>query len=199
MVFTSKLACVAYAMLTSLPPWYEDVNEEGRNERLTVIAESEAVGVERAMAPRCEEIASPWCRPWYSKDPVTLLAGVSALGWWETKFARHVHEGRCRAWECDAWKRKDGVVVHRARSVWQVHAWAAGWDRMLGVELAPTTVAAGAAARLVAVGLNTCGSKLGAVTRYAGRGGCSWAGGAGRVRTWEQLEKVGRAAQVECE
>jgi hypothetical protein len=198
MVFTTKLACIAYAMLASLPPWYEDVNEEGRNERLTVIAESEAAGVGRAMAPTCGD-PTPFCRPYWSGDAVVLVAGVTAEGFWESRFSRHVHEGRCKPWECDAWKRRDGTVLHRSRSSWQIQGWHRDWGAMLGADLEPTTRAAGAAAQLVAVGLNTCGSKLGAVTRYAGLGGCSWAGGTGRVRTWEQLEKVGRAAQADCE
>jgi hypothetical protein len=198
-VFTTKMACVAFAMLQSLPPWYEDVSEEGRDQRLAIVAAAEAAGVAAAGQRVCDD-SSRWCSPVWGQDPVVLIAGVTAEGWWETKFAKHVHEGACRAWECDAWKRKDGTVLHRARNVWQVQGWAAGWNQMLGATPEATTTAAVAAARLLAVGWNSCGGNhLGAVTRYAGLGGCSWKGGQGRVKTWLELVKVGRAAAAACD
>jgi hypothetical protein len=96
----------------------------------------------------------------------------------ETKLAKNVHEGQCRAYECDPTRvGRTGKVRHRARSLWQLHHVGPieeEWEHMVGTDFESTRAAAWAATKLLARGYRVCGSFSGAISRYAGVGTCNW-------------------------
>jgi hypothetical protein len=174
------------AALLSLPPAYADREEPGRDARLATI--SAAVAEVTARATCSEVYALPQCSPIWNGDRRELAALLVAKGWWESRFARNVHEGRCRPDECDAVKWQ-GVVIHRARSPWQLQRTAYSapeWNSMVGIDYAATRSAAWAAAKVLAEGQRRCRSASGALAWYAA-GRCTWSGAKSRAATYEQL------------
>ncbi len=101
-----------------------------------------------------------------------LAAMLVTLGWYESKFATRIAEGRCKPFECDR---------GRARGVFQIHRRAgmtdAEWDGLLGTGEEPTLAAAREAARRVNAARARCRSlessqdwAAGVFSSLAGRG-----------------------------
>ena len=156
-------------ILLSLAPYGADHETPiDREIRMTVIADAIAAAVTEAEVERPREVA----------------AMLVAAGWWESRFALHVHEGRCRVsiGECDH---------GRARSPWQLHRSARmtadEWATMNGADFEATRLAALHAARTLAAARGRCGSVEGAFALYATGSSCHWSGAAARVRLTQRI------------
>jgi hypothetical protein len=181
-----SLSAWVLAAVLSLPPAYADREETGRAERMTTVAN--AVVEVTARATCADSYAVPRCSPIWSGDRRSLAALLIAKGWWESRFARNVHEGQCRPDECDAVKWR-GQIVHRARSPWQLQRTAYSspeWDEMVGTSYPATRAAAWAAAKVLSEGSRRCQSPRGALAWYAA-GRCTWSGAGSRAATYERL------------
>lgn len=185
------LQAPVYAVLADLPPWHEDREEDAeyRAWRLGNAAHGIAQAVDLAT---CEGLwkGDEECTPAWPQDRrLELAALLVGIGWYESRYAAHVHEGRCRPEECDG---------GRARSPWQIQSSPMvpreEWQRMLGAEREPTVVASRAAARILAVFLDRCGTVEGSVAAYATGGRCTWSRAAERVLYARRVEGKLRAA-----
>lgn len=134
---------IIIAILMKLPVWKGDTEEENRQDRIEVIGESiyEASQKHPFMG---------------SSDRMAYL--LINQGWWETKFAKHVHEGNCRVeiGECDH---------GRAGSPWQIQYghWFPKdeWEKLIGTDPEATTAAAMKAAQILNSSVNLCISRYG--------------------------------------
>lgn len=176
------------ALLLTYPAWHEDKTREApedRKARMAVVAESIVDATTRAT---CLGL-SP-CTPIWPGKPEELAAALSRTGWLESRYARHVHAGRCRRYECDATRLKSGRIVFRAASPWQVQSSsmvpAAEWRTIAGTDLGSTTRAAWAATRVLSASYTRCAMPgqaglAGAVSLYATGRTCRWPRSAQRV------------------
>ena len=179
------------AILLSLEPSYRDHETwPQRVERMTMIAEAidEAAAEATCEAPyAADDCAVKWKG---SREELSTLLAVN--GWVESKYALNVHEGKCRAWECDSIKGPDGKVVFRARTPWQIHQstylQTGEWKGMLGASPEATKVAAKVAARILSDSYNVCHTIPGALARYGGAA-CTWKGVAYRYKVWQQVTR----------
>jgi hypothetical protein len=155
--------------------------------------------VEVVMRARCAgayavpAYAVPACKPIWFGGEKELAALLITKGWWESRFAKNVHEGKCDSNECDAVKLRDGGVVHRARSPWQLQRTAYSdpeWPTMVGTSFEATRDAAWAAAKVLAEGQRRCKSARGALSWY-GWQRCEASGVGNRLVTYERLMKEG--------
>lgn len=182
-----------------LPAHQLDNEESGaRQERMHVIAAAIADASQRATCTA--GYSSPECEPIWPLSAVELSALLVAEAYSESRLARNVHEGKCRAWECDPVRSAyTGEVRHRARSIWQIHRSSpveTEWDQMLGADQGSTTSAAWAAAKLLTRGYRSCNSIAGAISRYAGVDACHWSEAAKRARFYAALrERIRRLEQ----
>lgn len=158
------------AILLSLPAYQDRETTIDREIRLGLVAEAIEAAVTEVETERPRELA----------------AMLVATGWWESRYARHVHEGRCRTrvGECD---------YGRARSPWQLHQSPMvpldEWRAMRGADLESTRIAATAAARVLSAFRGRCGSVAGAIALYATGRSCRWSGAANRARMVTRIEK----------
>jgi hypothetical protein len=175
------------ALLLTLAPWHADRDEDpaARAERLSHVARGVAVAADLATCEG-EWSTDPECTPaWPPARKTELLALLISQGWWESRYARHVHEGRCRTeiGECDG-----GM----ARSPWQIQRSALvpaeEWRQMDSADSASTEIAARASARILAVGRSRCGSAEGAIASYATGKSCRWSPAATRLRHARRIE-----------
>lgn len=177
--------------------WTASATEQARYE---VVAQ--AIGHAAALAtcasgdPSCERI---W--PGEAKE---LEAMLTTIGFYESGFERRVHADECWENECDAKRLPGGVVIHRARSLWQVQAQAVvpllEWRRIGGVDLPSTERAALAATRVLASGRARCAPhgtwETATVAAYATGRHCSWPGAAARVQTYHVVLRALRATSA---
>ncbi|MCH2111083.1 MAG: hypothetical protein MK135_17325 [Polyangiaceae bacterium] len=111
-----------------------------------------------------------------------LLLGQAFM---ETRLAKHVHEGKCRAalGECDSGK---------AISLWQLqyggHLPKERWAQLAGTGLDATRRAALEAATALSRGYNYCHSVTGAVSLYATGQHCNWKPAQKRVKFYKELQ-----------
>ena len=169
----TPLAAALLAALTALPAAYgERETPDAQAARYEMIAE-----VIAAEAPDEPDLA--W-----------VLLGI---GWWESRYAYHVHAGHCRRGECDESTLRDGTRYHRARGPWQVHLTglvrAGEWRAMLGASREATEVQVRVAARGLRAGYARCKSWRGSISSYATGGGCAWPRAALR---WRQIQRMRR-------
>lgn len=179
-MFTETLLAAAL----SFTPWHGDAESTtAREARLRTIAEAiniatlHSVCSERAptfpILPGEEEgvDAPKTCRPTWRGPARDLALLLLTQAYYETRFAQHVHEGKCRVHlgECDGGK---------ATSLWQLQAGAhlpkERWEKLSGTGLAATTHAAFEAGRALGRGRNYCGSTVGAISLYATGRTCGW-------------------------
>lgn len=177
------------AMLMVFPPCYRDKNEPNRSERMATIAS--AIDDATARATCSEPFDVPDCSPMWSRSQRELAAMLVTKGWWESRFASNVHAGRCGPEECDA-IRYNGIIVHRARSPWQLQRTSFTvdeWSKMVGTDIEATRHAAFAASKILSEGMVRCKTVQGALSWY-GAGRCMWSGSARRHRTFRKLMAV---------
>jgi hypothetical protein len=184
-------------VLLGLPAHHLDHEEPGaRQDRLRIIAE--AISNVSLRATCAEQYASNDCKPLWPLPTVDLAALLVTQAYSESRLAKNVHEGNCRAYECDPIRSAlTGEVRHRARSLWQIHRIEpieSEWEYMQGSDLQSTTAAAWAATKLLSRGYRACNSIAGAITRYAGVGGCEWSEAPKRARMFATLRQ--RAVKI---
>lgn len=178
------------AMLLMLPPAYVDRDEEGRQERMGVIADAVSQATERASCSG-EYASEKKCVAIWHGEPKQLAALLVTKGWHESRFAKNVHEGRCKKDECDP-KMWRGVLVHAARSPWQFQrtSYASDlWKHTKGAGLGATRNAAFVAARILSEGKKRCRSNYGALAFY-GIQQCQWKGARRRYSTFVKLMEM---------
>ena len=185
-------------MLNTLPPAYIDVNEVGREVRIQTIAEAtaQAVGLASCLGPyektTCEKI--------WNDSPQDLAALIVTKGWWESRFSKNVHEGKCKPYECDPVTiRQTGKIMHLARTPWQFQRTAFSepfWEKMVGTDLDSTRYAAYTAAVILSRGKNACKSNQGAIIWYA-RGRCTSASRhlVNRFHTFQRMQQLYKTSQ----
>ena len=182
---------VLVLLFLSLPPWWQDRQEENRSARIEVMARATEYATDRLTCNGQDEKCRPlW--PLDQRDDLAIL--LATIAWHETRLAKHVHENRCRRWECDPY-HAGGELLHSSRGPWQVKraALPEHWDRIQGSDLESTKLGAYAAARLLSYGRRRCGGTLaGAVSMYATGRDCAWEGTAERMRTFRKLKRTAR-------
>lgn len=139
----------------SLAPSHHDVETDAeRFARQEVIAE--------AIVNAANRVAWPG-----DKREIAFL--LLATGHFESRYALHVHAGKCRKHECDG---------GRAATPWQIQrgSWLpkGAWEQMQGTDLASTKLAALWAARFLTRGRRHCRSTMGAIALYATGRSCNW-------------------------
>lgn len=166
-------------VLLSLLPWHGDRHESARAERLWRLAWAIDVAAERSVR------SGEW-----TGSRRELAALLIVQGYWESRFARHIHAGRCGPLECDPY-RYQGQLLHRATSPWQIQFSGvvppSEWRTLAGEDLESTTRAATAAARVLSRGRSSCRSLEGTIAAYAGVR-CRWSGARARARHVRTVE-----------
>lgn len=186
-------------VLLALDPYYQD-NEsmEERSARMEVVARA----IDRAAQHATCEATEEACTPVWSGSKMELTALLVGLGYFESRFAKHVHEGRCGTYECDAIVYRDVHgrvlrVMHRARSSWQLQRTMLVqryWDHLEGTSDRSTTLAAWSAALVLASSRGRCKDLPGTISAYAGSRTCSWAGAPKRAKFVVQITSKLREA-----
>lgn len=176
-------------ILLSLQPSYSD-NETWteRTARMEVIAEAIEDASTAATCTGKYEI--PNCKKTWPKDKKSLALLLVTKGYWESKFAKNVHEGKCRKYECDSYT-VNGNVLHRARSPWQIQRTGMvtkeEYSAMNSASLDSTKMSANVAVRYLANGMNLCKTISGAIAIYGGSKTCNWKGAAPREAFYKSL------------
>lgn len=180
------------AILLSLEPSYSDKESwADRTARMEIIAEAIDDASSRAT---CEEkYNTPDCKKTWTKGRRSLALLLVTKGFWESRFAKNVHEGKCRAYECDSYTSQ-GHVFHRARSPWQIQRTGLvakeEYDKMNTSTRESTTMSANVAARYLVMGMNSCQTIPGAMAIYGGAKSCVWDGVKPRVQFYNMLDKM---------
>jgi len=175
------------AALLALVPWYGDVEEAGRDARMATIA---TAIVEASNEATCHGRDAE-CKPAWPGTREELAALLVTLGWYESRFARHVHANQCKPFECDETIIRDpktGRITRRyfaARSPWQVH-WSgptrAHWKKIRGLDLDSTRHAARAATAVLVGARGKCRTLEGTIANYATGRSCKWSQAKQRAR-----------------
>ena len=187
---------VLLVILLGFRPYYLDHEAPAeRSARMETVAKAIEYAASRAT---CGGAFSEWreCSPVYPGDRIELAALLSATAQKETNLARHVHEGHCFAGECDSVVIR-GQLIHRARSLWQVHfnpAFREEWPNLLGTATWPTNDAAWAAALVLSATKQRCRTLAGAISGYVGSPDCRWEGAEDRLNLMRRVEAELRAA-----
>jgi hypothetical protein len=179
-------------LMLGLPAPYGDPEPaQERQARLTTIAQAITEASYRATCSQDYEVEE--CQRLWPGQPLDLALLLITQAYSESRLARNVHAGECRPYECDPFKsRSTGKVVHRARSIWQMHHTRPvhdEWDRMVGVDEESTGYAAWAATKMLSYAYNACRSIPGAISRYAGWRRCDWPGAVRRTQLFEVLRQ----------
>ena len=182
-------------VLLSLQPAYADEETWAqRTDRMRTIA---AAIDDASSKATCEDrYNTPDCKKTWSKSKKSLALLLITKGFWESKFAKNVHEGKCRPYECDAYT-VNGNRLHRARSPWQVQRTGLvskeEYAEMNSSSLTSTTMSANVAARYLVLGMNSCKTIQGAIAIYGGAKTCTWKGAQVREAFYNSLSKKGDA------
>jgi hypothetical protein len=189
------MSFIAYitTILLGLQPAYGD-NEtwQERSERMTIVAH--AIDDASSKATCSDKYDVKDCAPTWPQDKRSLAILLITKGYWESKFAKNVHEGKCRPYECDAVKNAKGQTVsHRARSPWQIQRTGLvtkeEYTNMASSSLESTTISANVAVRHLSIGMRKCNTILGAMSVYGGVQSCSWKGVKPREAFYKDLIK----------
>jgi hypothetical protein len=173
-------------MLNALRPFHMDAEDVvARNARMTVIASSIVRATEEATCTG--EFSKDGCVPKFKGKSEELAIGLFTIGKFETRFAKHVHEDRCRPWECDVGQAKSLFQVHVSKII-PINVWL----RLGGTSPEATLLSARAAAAMWSRAWQ-CGSPdrafAGYMTSY-----CQ-ATRAGETRAKDYLSNLGRYRQ----
>ena len=178
-------------ILLSLEPSYSDKETwADRTARMEIIAEAIEDASTKAT---CEEkYNTPDCKKTWTRGRRSLALLLITKGFWESKFAKNVHEGKCRAYECDA-ATVNCNKIHRARSPWQVQRTGLvskdEYSMMNSASQDSTTMSATVASRYLVMGMNTCKTIEGTIAIYGGAKTCTWKGATSRLAFYESLMK----------
>jgi len=176
-------------VLLSLQPAYADKEAwDQRANRMHVIAEAIDDASSKAT---CEgKYSTTDCKKTWTNSKRDLALLLVTKGFWESKFAKNVHEGKCRPYECDSYT-KNGRVIHKARSLWQIQKTGLvtkeEYNMMNASSVESTTMAANVAVRYLATGMNACKTISGAIAIYGGAKSCSWKGALPREHFFKGL------------
>jgi hypothetical protein len=176
-------------ILLSLEPSYSDKETwEERSARMEIVAE--AIEDASSKATCEEEYNTPDCKKTWIKDRRSLALLLITKGFWESRFAKNVHEGKCRPDECDAYTT-GSYRRHRARSPWQVQRTGLvskeEYNEMSSSTLESTKMSANVAARYLIMGMNNCKTISGSMSIYGGAKSCTWSGVKPRVDFYNRL------------
>jgi hypothetical protein len=179
-------------ILLSLEPSYSDKETwDQRTARMELIAT--AIDDAASKATCSDKYDVPKCEKTWSQDKKSLALLLVTKGYWESKFAKNVHEGKCRVYECDAY-RVNGTTRHRARSLWQIQKTGLEtreeYAQMSSSSLEATTMAANVAVRHLVLGMNTCKTIPGTIAVYGGAKSCYWKGAAPREAFYRRINAM---------
>ena len=174
---------IVLGILLSLPPWHADPQRESPEQREVRLGVVATAIVDASNHATCHQRK---CDPLWGRSREDLAALLIVQGWWESRYALHVHQDKCRIkiGECDA---------GRAKSVWQVHA--SGpvsvkfWSTIGGVEQGPTLRAAWAATLVLSHAQSRCDTIQGTIAMYATGRRCSWKGAADRYAMFQRFSE----------
>lgn len=180
------------ALLLSLDPSYSD-NESWieRTARMEMIAT--AIDDASSKATCSNEYTNSECKKIWNQNKRSIALLLVTQGFWESRFAKNVHEGKCKKYECDSYS-VNGNIFHRARSPWQVQRTGMvtkeEYEKMNAATLESTTMSANVASRYLAIGMKACNTILGTIAIYGGAGFCSWQGAAPREAFYRKINSI---------
>jgi len=189
MNFTTYITTI----LLGLQPSYGDKETwQERTDRMTIIAQAIDDASSRSTCSDKHDV--PDCKPTWPSDKESLALLLVTTGYWESKFAKNVHEGKCKPYECDAIKNLSGKTIgHRAKTIWQIQKTPLEtreeYDKMNSSSLESTTMAAIVAIRHLALGMKKCNTTIGAMSMYATSKACIWSGAKPRDSFYKELKK----------
>lgn len=136
------MTLVLLAMLKQLTPFHLDTEDVAEREaRLTTLAVGMTKVAEFATCTGDYEDDSD-CKRTFSGSPVELAVGLYTIGKWESYFAQHIHEDKCRIHigECDGGRAKSNFQVQATGPVKLLL-----WQQIGGTDERSTKLAAWAA------------------------------------------------------
>jgi len=181
------------AILLSLEPAYYSDNEtwDERSARMEVIAT--AIDDASSKATCADKYDTSDCSATWPNSKKSLALLLVTQGYWESKFAKNVHDGKCRSYECDA-HVTNGNILHRARSPWQIQRTGLvtkeEYQKMNSSSQEGTTMSANVATRYLALGMKSCKTTLGAISIYGGVKMCNWSGARPRDAFYKKLSNT---------
>jgi len=180
-------------ILLSLEPAYYSDNEtwDERSARMEIIAT--AIDDASTKATCEDKYDTPDCVTTWPNSKKSLALLLVTQGYWESKFAKNVHNGKCRNYECDAYVT-NGTIRHRARSPWQIQRTGLvtqeEYQKMNSSSQESTTMSAQVATRYLALGMKSCRTTLGAISIYGGVKMCNWSGAIPRDAFYKKLNNT---------
>lgn len=191
--YISRMNFVQYItiILLSLEPSYSDKETWiERTARMETIAQ--AIDDASSEATCSDKYDVPNCKKNWPKDKRSLGLLLVTTGFWESRFAKNVHEGKCRTYECDSFRTAEGHIRHRARSPWQIQKTVfvskEEYSKMNDSSIESTTMSAEVATRYLSHGIKTCNTIVGAMAFYAGAKNCLWSEARKRMAFYTVLE-----------
>jgi hypothetical protein len=184
-------------VLKSFQPFMGDTETFAeREERLSMTS----VQVTRAVdVLTCTDQPDGCKRRWAgTRQDLGLLLAVTAK--FESNLAQHIHEDRCKVNECDSYRlwipaQKKYIVLHKAASMWQLHANYSlpveVWNQTKGTSPEATYQAAYQAGLAFSRAYGLCKTVQGAISNYALGSGCSWVGAPERYAKFLEVKGTG--------
>ncbi len=171
-------------IMADLPQWHEHKGET-RDQTMARLRPT-ASGIHQA-AQRSTCYGRVECKRVWQSSTKSAMAVLITTGWWESRFAQHVIDGKCRKWECDPVKLADGTIFHKSAGAWQQQV--AGPILLKEWKLLPGSPKrqAWAAIRVLAVSKKTCKTYDGMFSLYATGRWCGWKHSPARVRTFNKV------------
>lgn len=165
-------------ILLSLTPSYGDSESwTERTARMEIIAS--AIDDAASRATCVDKYLTLDCKKAWPLDKKSLALLLVTKGYWESAYAKNVHEGKCHRNECDSYTA-NGRVIHKARSPWQIQKTGLvtkdEYAQMNSSTLEATTMSANVATRHLVLGWNSCKTIRGAMAIYGGAKSCNWKG-----------------------
>lgn len=182
-------------LLMSVTPAYSDLETwDERIARMTILAGAiDNAASWATCTDKYEPTKEKPCKVQWTGNKKDLAILLVTKGYWESRFSKRVHEGKCKPDECDPHRNSDGTVTHRARTSWQMqftsYVKEEEWRTFVGADQKSTNTAAGVAARILSKAHARCNNGIyGALSGYAGNMGCSWSGVANRFEFFKKLK-----------
>lgn len=130
------------SMLVATQPFHQDKEApEQRSVRMAVIASSITQATEEATCTGTFAVSD--CKPKFKGKSDEIAMGLFTIAKFESRFAKHIHEDKCKPWECDAGEAKSLFQVHVTKTVPREV-----WERLGGTSPEATLQSARAAAAM---------------------------------------------------